>query len=154
MQAAGRTHAQIAAALAVPVVSVAALLHAGRRAAPEQAVDWHAREQMTRIDRARQALTLQRAGMSRARIADQLGCSMQSIKDMLSDARFYEDPTSDLSRRTLAHRCHDLRTQGLVKEQILDVLGTSRAAGLRAFRDAAALQVLGWSATEPSEVGA
>ncbi len=65
LQAAGRTHAEIAVFLNVPANAVPGLLHAGRKAAPEEAVDWHVREQLARIDRAREALRLQRAGLSR-----------------------------------------------------------------------------------------
>ena len=149
LQAAGRTHAETAVILGVPAKAVPGLLQAGRRTAPEQAVDWHVREQSARIDRAREALRLQRAGLSRAVIATELGCSMQSIKDMLADARFYENPSIDLGRHSRARRCQELRGQGLVKEQVLDALATSRAAGLRAFRDAAALQILGRFDDEP-----
>lgn len=142
LQAAGRSHAQIADELALDLASIPALLSLGRRESPTEAVDWHARERDDRILRARQALALQRAGSSRAAIAEQLGCSLESVKQLLPDARFYEDQTVDSARASLAEVCADLSAQGLTKSEVLAAMNVSRAAGLRAYRDAAVLKAL------------
>jgi predicted transcriptional regulator len=143
LQGEGRTHAEIAAVLGVPPAAVPGLLSHGRKAAPEKAVDWHAREQMQRVDRAREALRLQRSGMSRAEVATAVGCSAEAVKDLLADARFYEAPDANPDRLALARSCQVLRDSGLPKADVLVALGASRAGGERAYRDASVLSVLG-----------
>jgi DNA-binding CsgD family transcriptional regulator len=142
LQGEGHTQAEIAGVLGLSPAAVAGLLHRGRRAAPEKAVDWSAREQMQRVDRAREALRLQRSGMSRAAIATAVGCSAETVKDLLADARFYEGPEVNPTRLALARRCHELRASRLSKGEVLAALGASRAGGERAYRDARVLSVL------------
>lgn len=51
-----------------------------------------------RLTRARLALELQRGGLTRLNIARQLEYTIDTVKGLLKDAKFFEDPTSDLPR--------------------------------------------------------
>jgi transposase len=56
-----------------------------------------------RLDRARQALSLQKDGFTRKEIVQAFDCSFETIKDLLKDAKFFEDPSSDLGRQQRAN---------------------------------------------------
>lgn len=103
---------------------------------------WHAAAQQERIADARRALDLQRTGMARGQIAVEMERSQQSIKELLSDAKFYENPSQYPGRHQLARRAVDLRAEGFAKAEVLARLNTSGLAGTRAFRDASVLEVL------------
>lgn len=55
-----------------------------------------------RLDRARHALSLQKDGFTRKEIAQTFDCSFDTIKGLLKDAKFFEDPSSDLGRQQRA----------------------------------------------------
>lgn len=57
-----------------------------------------------KLARGKVALRMQRAGETRGHIAAELGCSVDTVKDMLRDAKFFEDPASDLQRQQKAER--------------------------------------------------
>jgi DNA-binding CsgD family transcriptional regulator len=51
-----------------------------------------------RLRRGRQALAYQRDGLSRREIAQVLDCSFETVKSILKDAKFFEDPATDPHR--------------------------------------------------------
>lgn len=51
-----------------------------------------------RLQRSRQALVLQRDGLTRHEIAQFMGCGFETVKNMLKDAKFFEDPSGDPQR--------------------------------------------------------
>lgn len=57
-----------------------------------------------RLDRATQALALQKDGFTRREIAQAFDCSFETIKGLLKDAKFFQDPSSDLGRQRRANQ--------------------------------------------------
>ena len=57
-----------------------------------------------RLDRATQALALQKDGFTRREIAQVFDCSFETIKGLLKDAKFFQDPSSDLGRQRRANQ--------------------------------------------------
>jgi DNA-directed RNA polymerase specialized sigma24 family protein len=55
-----------------------------------------------RLKRSRQALALQRDGFTRKEIAQAFGCGFETVKDLLKDAKFFEEPSSDFERQQRA----------------------------------------------------
>ncbi|MDF9277596.1 hypothetical protein P4U43_07320 [Arthrobacter sp. EH-1B-1] len=51
-----------------------------------------------RLNRCHQALALQQDGLTRNEIAQFMGCSFETVKGMLKDAKFFEHPSSDPQR--------------------------------------------------------
>jgi hypothetical protein len=87
---------------------------------------------------------MQEAGMTRAQIAVELGVGAESVKDLLSDGRFYADPDARPERLALARQVEDLLEQGLEGAALRDALtGVSKMQANRAVRDAGALRALG-----------
>ncbi|TLM83643.1 hypothetical protein FDW83_09290 [Pseudarthrobacter sp. NamE2] len=56
-----------------------------------------------RLDRANHALTLQKDGFTRKEIAQAFDCSFETVKGLLKDAKFFEDPSSDPGRQQRAN---------------------------------------------------
>lgn len=115
--------------------------------ASEQAMDpgastWHSAAKQERLDAARVALAHQRAGLTRSEICERMGRSVESIKQLLSDAKFYETPAKFPGRYELARQCMELRAKGLAKSEVLDAMSVSTPVRLRAFRDASVLEML------------
>lgn len=67
----------------------------------------------TRLVRAQQALRLQEGGRTRREIAAELDCSLDTVKALLKDAKFYADPMKDLERLTLVMASRDSSHTGL-----------------------------------------
>ncbi|MCK6212096.1 AAA family ATPase [Georgenia sp. EYE_87] len=86
-----------------------------------------------------EALRLQRSGLARSEIAVALNRSVDTVKSLLSDARFYEAPQEFPERLTLAKQLGSLRAHGLTQDEALHHAGVSRKTGLRAWRDAQVL---------------
>lgn len=93
----------------------------------------------TRRTEAAEALRLQRSGMARAGIAESLGRSLDTVKSLLSDAKFYESPESAPERLALANQMAALRARGATQEEAIEASGISKNTGARAWRDAHAL---------------
>lgn len=89
----------------------------------EDANDLKKRE---RHERAVHALKMQRRGMLRREIAQSLNCSVATVKVLLKDARFFENPDSDPDRFRLARE-------------------VSAAEGIKSLSKAA--ELLGWDAS-------
>lgn len=89
-----------------------------------------AQGQQQRVARAQRALDLLEAGMSRADIGRELGIGVDSVKDLLSLARFLAEPERFAGRLDYARRAHEQRwTNGQV----------STSGARRAVTDARAL---------------
>lgn len=80
-----------------------------------------------RLERGRLALALQREGATRRSIAVYLGCGLETVKSILKDAKFFEEPSSDMGRLSRA----------------IQVAGVSRIV-----RVDEAAQKLGWTGRE------
>lgn len=102
------------------------------------AESWIASADNRRAD-AVEALRLQRSGLARSEIAQGLGRSLDTVKSLLSDARFYEAPEEFPDRLLVATQIGALRAQGMTQDAAMKQTGLSRNVGLRAWRDAQAL---------------
>ena len=103
-----------------------------------------AQGQQQRVARAQRALTLFGEGMSRADIGRELGIGVDSVKDLLSLARFLAEPERFAGRLEYARRAHEQRwTNGQVP--------TSGAR--RAVTDARALALTQPAALVPPSSG-
>lgn len=92
-----------------------------------------------RRERGRQGLNMQRAGSSRAEIAAALGVGLETVKSLLRDAKFYENPESDPSRLALAREAGQARQSGVTKDGFQAQRDISPGKSTEAWRDAAML---------------
>ena len=92
-----------------------------------------------RGERGNQALAMQRAGSSRAEIAATLGVGLETVKALLRDSKFYENPESDPSRFALAREARQARETGLTCERFRRDQCLSNGKSADAWRDAAML---------------
>lgn len=86
--------------------------------------------QQQRVARAQRALEMAEAGMSRAEIGRELAVGVDSVKDLLSLARFLAEPERFAGRLDYARRAHE---QGWTNGQV------STSGARRAVTDARAL---------------
>jgi hypothetical protein len=82
---------------------------------------------------------LQRAGSSRADIAAELGVGQETVKSLLRDAKFYENPESDPSRLALARDARQARDNGTTRDGFQSERGLTSGKSTEAWRDAANL---------------
>ena len=94
------------------------------------------RSRQARVERAKEAVRLQRSGMSRDEVAQRLGISTHSIKKLLRDGRFYLDPTTDTARLMLVQSAAEARTSGTTMVQFGAEHGLSGTKAQEAWRDA------------------
>jgi transcriptional regulator with XRE-family HTH domain len=132
---AGWTNAQLATDLGVSSGTVEKLKR-DVRGAPSEHNDL---QRAARLERAQAALELQRSGLSRAEIAEKLEVSVESVKELLRDAKFYADPATDSARRELANAAHAERAQGTTREQFQRARGLTNGKASESWRDAAVL---------------
>lgn len=92
-----------------------------------------------RAERGTRALELQRSGSSRSDIALALGVSQDTVKALLRDAKFYENPESDPSRLGLARDARQARDSGITKDAFQNDRGITSGKSTEAWRDAAML---------------
>lgn len=90
-----------------------------------------------RLSRGRQALGLQREGLTRHEIAQFMGCSFDTVKDLLKDAKFFEDPESDLQRLRRARSVGAVRDVIKLSDAAVQLGWTARA--VKAARSDAAI---------------
>ncbi len=101
-----------------------------------RAASTSAGDRLPRAVEAAEALALQREGHTLDDIAAVLGKSAYTVKDLLSDARFYEAPEAHPERLAVARRAAELRTAtGVSKAEIIALLDLGRKAADRVFRD-------------------
>ncbi|WP_139007037.1 hypothetical protein [Arthrobacter crystallopoietes] len=96
-----------------------------------------------RAERAQQALRMQREELTRRQIAIQLDCSLETVKALLRDAKFYEDPSSDVHRLALVRTAKDPAYEGLGYEAAAKKAEVTVAKLKEARRDFAVLKALG-----------
>lgn len=104
-----------------------------------KAFDRNAEQRRERMQRCADALRLQRAGLSRARIAAELGVRNETVKGLLRDAKFIEHPQSDSPRLELARAAAEARLAGQTKYQFAKCAEISEGRATEAWRDAAAV---------------
>ncbi|WP_051549476.1 3'-5' exonuclease [Nocardioides sp. URHA0032] len=92
-----------------------------------------------RGERASRALTMQRSGSSRAEIASSLGVGVETVKALLRDAKFSENPESDPSRLSLARDARQARDSGVTRDVFQSDLRLTSGKATEAWRDAAML---------------
>lgn len=90
----------------------------------------------SRLERCTRALALQRAGLSRAAIGEELASSPEAVKSLLRDAKFYEAPENDDARLSLARAASAARRNGMTKSAFQTAFALSPAKALEAWRDA------------------
>lgn len=88
-----------------------------------------------RLTRGRRALQMQRDGITRKEIAAELGCSLETVKAILKDAKFYEDPESDPDRLQLVLQSKAPFLSGIGYQAAAMALGVSEAKLKEARRD-------------------
>ena len=106
-------------------------------AAPGDGVSANSME--SRAQRGNQALTMQRNGASRADIAAAFGVGQDTVKSMLRDAKFYENPQSDPARLALSRAAWQARAAGVTRDRFQADRGLTSGKGTEAWRDAALL---------------
>lgn len=106
MAAAGATQTAIARELGCSDSTVRSTMAA---AGNKSLTNSNTASQDERLERGRRALGLQRAGITRRAIAEELECGPDTVKSLLKDAKFFEDPASDQVRldRAVAVRAAD-----------------------------------------------
>ncbi len=82
---------------------------------------------------------MQRSGMTRADIAHELGTSVDSVKNLLRDGKFYTDPQSHPARKTLADQATQARADGTTQSHFRTLHELTAPKAEQAWRDAAAL---------------
>lgn len=92
-----------------------------------------------REERGVRALEMQRRGSPRAEIAAALGVSRDTVKSLLRDAKFYENPQSDPSRLVLAREARQARDAGITRDAFQVDRGITSGKSTEAWRDAATL---------------
>ncbi|RYB90069.1 hypothetical protein EUA06_11705 [Nocardioides glacieisoli] len=92
-----------------------------------------------RGERGKEALAMQRAGSTRADIAVALGVGPETVKSLLRDAKFYENPEADPSRFALAGEARRARDAGVTRDRFQADRGLTPGKATEAWRDAAML---------------
>ena len=64
---------------------------------------------------------------------------MESVKELLRDAKFYADPATDSARLEVANAAHAERTQGTTRGPVQRARGLTNGKASEAWRDAAVL---------------
>ena len=95
-----------------------------------------------RVARGHEAVALQAQGLSRAEIGIRLNCGIETVKQLLSDAKFVADPSADPIRLDRAKQMAALLKTGVTRNRAEVELRLSASASKRASRDAFALGLL------------
>lgn len=95
--------------------------------------------QNQRRERCLTAVQMQRSGMTRADIARQLGTSVDSVKKLQRDGKFYTDPQSHPARKALADQATHAQAKGSSRSQFRTLHKLTAPKAEQAWRDAAAL---------------
>ena len=98
-----------------------------------------------RIDRCREAVELQRSGVSRKEIAEQFGMGEETVKALLRDGKFYANPEADPERLEIAKKAAEARLSGLTRAAFAHEARLSKGKADECWRDADVLFV----GTEP-----
>lgn len=95
--------------------------------------------QNQRRQRCLAAVEMQLSGMTRADIAQQFGTSVDSVKILLRDGKFYTDPASHPTRKALADHAAQARADGVTQSHFRTLRDLTLQQAEQAWRDAAAL---------------
>lgn len=101
---------------------------------PENAFNAAARRD--RLGRCRRAVELQALGHNRRDIAERLEVSVDNVKVLLRDGRFYANPISDQERLQRAGAAGTARKRGLTKDQFHAESGFTSGRASEAWKDA------------------
>ncbi|MGV8977262.1 MAG: helix-turn-helix domain-containing protein [Cellulomonas sp.] len=93
-----------------------------------------------RVTRALTAARLTADGHTPAQVAAALGCSIETVGNLIADGGFYEAPAGDQRRLELARAAAVMLATGKTRAQVISALAGSGAH--RAVRDAGALTIL------------
>lgn len=92
-----------------------------------------------RVQRAKFAVRQQQQGHSREQVAAGMGVTVDTVKSLLRDGRFYLDPSIDPIRLALARSAIQSRERGLAHGDFRSEQALSAAKAQEAWRDAAFL---------------
>lgn len=98
--------------------------------------DYSANLVQGRLARCQHALKLYESGLSRREIAMKLETSIDSVKALLRDARFYSNPSSDPDRYCLVQDANAARAAGGTRVQFAQTRSLSSAKAKAVWRDA------------------
>ncbi|MFF0880702.1 hypothetical protein [Micromonospora aurantiaca (nom. illeg.)] len=96
----------------------------------------NAETRAARLERCRQAVALQEAGMSRSAIGEELGVGSESAKALLRDGKFYAAPDSDPERRRLAAEAYEAQSRGMTKDQFRQARALTPPKAHECWKDA------------------
>ncbi|RAN79344.1 hypothetical protein B5P43_15665 [Bacillus sp. SRB_336] len=113
-----------------------------RAAGVDPLVGYNTAARDERLARCREACRMQEAGRTRRDIAASLGTSLDGVKTLLKDGKFFEDPSFDFERLVLARNSRSPELSGLGLEAAATVLGVTVAKLKAARRDHAVLRGL------------
>ncbi|UYY83093.1 hypothetical protein OIT41_08700 [Arthrobacter sp. YA7-1] len=89
-----------------------------------------------RLERCNRAVELRALGLNRRDIAERLGVSVDRLKVLLRDGRFYSNPMSDQKRLHRAGAATRARKRGLTKDEFHADSGLTSAKASEAWKDA------------------
>lgn len=101
-------------------------------------------EQTARLGRCRQAVSLQRDGLSRRQIARALGIGSETVAELLRDGKFYEDPVSNPARLAIARAAATARVRRQSKTQFREEQRLTVGKSNEAWRDASVIAITNW----------
>ena len=94
-----------------------------------------------RLDRCRRAVEMQAGGSTRREIAEHLGVSVEVVKYLLRDGKFYANPQSDPDRLKMANKAAAARRNGTTRSEFCAAARLSNAKADEVWRDADVLFV-------------
>lgn len=109
--------------------------HEGLREDGRGRNDANTAQRTVRLDRCKRAVELQRDGASRGEISLQLGVSVDTVKALLRDGKFYEAPEQDVARLNLASRAAVARVNGLTRAAFAEQSSLSKGRAEECWRD-------------------
>lgn len=111
---------------------------------------WGEEARLERIRRCERAVALQREGLSRSAIANELSTNVDSVRRLLRDGRFYENPQADHGRFARGLAAIQARETGESPDAFAVRMGISGKAAKDAWRDASALASLVGNEQDPN----
>lgn len=136
--AAGQSVREMAAALEISESRVSNLKH---ELGLNNASNWSVDQRDERLERCEAAIRFQDAGLTRREIAEKLGVQVDTVKPLLRDGRFYDNPVSNHERLELALLADTAKSRGLTKSQFKAEHGLSGAKSMEGWKDAGCLRL-------------
>lgn len=135
---AGQSLREIAARLGVSESRVSTLK---QELGLSNASTWSIDQRDERLERCEAAIRFQDAGLTRREIAEKLGVQVDTVKFLLRDGRFYDNPATNHERLQLALLADTAKSHGLTKSQFKAEQGLSGAKSMEAWKDAGCLRL-------------